>query len=108
MNDERELEQIERLIENVEKELSELKVAVRRIKGETSGARERNLESPRGLELGCKARITNNLRPLQEREGKVIKLNRDTNRVTVQGKRRKGKVVRALENVIRIERYTGE
>ena len=108
MNDERDLEQIEKLIENVEKELSELKIAVRRIKGETYGTSRRNQEAPRGLELGCKARITNNLRPLQEREGKVIKLNRGTNRVTVQGKRRKGKVVRALDNVIRIERYSDE
>ena len=106
------IEQIEKLIEKLENELRELKLAVGRINEErTQATRTRNTSDPRDnqeLEVGSTARITNNIGPFQEREGKVVKINRATGRVTIQGRRRKGKVVRALKNVIRIERYTEE
>ena len=107
MNDDNELEQVEQLIERLEKDFSDLKLAVRRIKDErTATPRTANRRNTQELEIGCKAKITNNIGPFQEREGKVVRLNRETDRVTVQGRRRKGKVVRATRNVIRIEWYT--
>ena len=109
MNDNNDLEQIEQLIERLEKDFSDLKLAVRRIKSErTTAPRATSGRTTQELEVGCKAKITNNIGPFQEREGKVIRLNKETDRVTVQGRRRKGKVVRATRNVIRIERYTEE
>ena len=112
MNDNNNLEQVEQLIERLEKDFKDLKLAVRKIKEDTTTAtrtaRAPNQRTTQELEIGCKAKITNNIRPFQEREGKVVKLNRETDRVTVQGRRRKGKVIRALRNVTRIERYTGE
>lgn len=112
MSDDQGIEQVEQLIERLEKDFRDLKIAVKKIKEERDSAtRSRDSESPRvtrELEVGCKGRITNNIGPFQEREGKVVRINRATDRVTIQGKRRKGKVVRALRNVIRIEEYSQE
>ena len=106
------IEQVEKLIEKLENELRDLKLAVGRIKEErTPVTRTRNTSNPRDnqeLGVGCTARITNNIGPFQEREGKVVRLNRATDRVTIQGRRRKGKIVHALKNVVRIERFTEE
>ena len=109
MNDDIELEQVEQLIERLERDFNELKIAVQRAKNERATAtRATGRRTTQELEIGCKARITNNIGPFQEREGKVVKLNTQTDRVTVQGRRRKGKIVRATKNVICIERYTEE
>ena len=75
MNDGQELEHIERRIERVERELSELRITVRKIKAGTKARKIRDQEAPKEMELGCKARITNNIRPFQEREGEVVKIN---------------------------------
>ena len=112
MSDDNDIEQVKKLIEKLENDFRDLKLPVGRIKEErTPVTRTRNTSNPRDnqeLGVGCTARITNNIGPFQEREGKVVKINRTTDRVTIQGRRRKGKVVRALKNVIRIEQYTEE
>ena len=76
MNDNNNLEQVKQLIERLEKDFKDLKLAVRKIKEDTTTAtrtaRAPNQRTTQELEIGCKAKITNNIRPFQERERKML------------------------------------
>ena len=57
-----------------------------------------------GLQVGDNVRILNpNRAKFQEAFGTIIKLNRETDRVTVEGKRTKRKITRASKNVVKVD-----
>lgn len=90
-----EIEEIERRIKSLKLKLTEEKSESKTEKGD------------KNLRPGDKARILNPNRLLgQETEGFVVKVNNDTKRVTVEGKRFKVKVVRHINNVVKINEFS--
>ena len=90
-----EIEEIEKRIKSLKLKLTEGKTEPKTAKGE------------KNLKPGDKARILNPNRLLgQETEGFVVKVNNDTKRVTVEGKRFKVKVVRHINNVVKINEFS--
>ena len=89
-------------IEEIERRIVSLKLKIKENKTESKPAKRE-----RKLELGDKARIVNPNRLLgQEAEGTVVKVNYETKRVTVEGKRFRVKVVRHINNVVKIEEFS--
>lgn len=92
-------EELIRRIELLQQGLEELRIEVANRRNEDDDQQAR-------IKIGDKVAIANNIRPYQEREGTVIKFNEATQRVTVKGRRRGGKVVRRIENVRKIEEFS--
>jgi len=93
-------------------EIADIELRLRELKLQLEERRDRRRNPPsgtqraeRGLRVGDKVRITNP-RPFQEREGTVTKVNPDTDFVTIQGNKKKGKVSRKSKNVIKIEEFS--
>ena len=90
-------------IADIEERIEQLKVSVaNRRRKENKNEKGRETE----LRIGDKVAITNNLRTGQERQGTIIRVKEDTDRVTVKGRSRGGKVVRSFKNVRRIEEFS--
>ena len=89
-------------IEEIERKIKSLKLKFKEGKTEPKATKEE-----KNLKPGDKARTLNPNRLLrQETEGIVVKVNNDTKRVTVEGKRFKVKVVRHFNNVVKIEEFS--
>ena len=99
MTKEKEKEILQR-IAKIQKELEELTLAM--TGKESVGERD---EEERILKIGDQVEITNSLKPFQEKQGEIVKINKDTGFVWVKGRRTKREVRRKEKNVRRIKQY---
>ena len=92
--------------EDLIKRIELLQQGLEELRIEVANRRNDDDDQQAKIKIGDKVAIANNIRAYQEREGTVIKYNEDTQRVTVKGRRRGGKVVRSVTNVRKIEEFS--
>jgi len=93
------------------KELEELESRVRDLRLRVEEGQGARTQSPtRGghrVQVGDKVRILNP-RPFQDKEGEVLKVNEETDYVSILGRKKKRTITRKRKNVLKIEFYSEE
>ena len=93
------------------KELEELEARVRDLRLRVEEGQEVQTQSPqrggRRVQVGDKVRVFNP-RPFQDKVGEVLKVNEETDYVSILGNKKKRTITRKRKNVLKIEFYSEE